>query len=62
MAGDAIAGASTVVGLPTTAGPVTELRRRIEVRGDEMVNETHMAMRDVPLMSHVRARLGRTSG
>jgi hypothetical protein len=24
-----------------------------------MVNETHMAMRDVPLMSHVRASLGR---
>jgi hypothetical protein len=55
--------ASTVVGLTTTAGPVTELRRRIEVRGDAMVNETHMAMRDVLLMSHVRARLGRvTSG
>ena len=63
VGGDAIEVASVVVGLTTTAGPVTELRRRIEVRGDEMVNETHMAMRDVPLMSHVRARLGRvTSG
>ena len=61
VAGEVIEVASTVVGLTTTAGPVTELRRRIEVRGDEMVNETHMAMRDVPLMSHVRARLGRVT-
>ena len=50
---------STAVGLTATAGPVTELRRRIEVHDDAMLNETHMAMRDVPLMSHVRARLVR---
>jgi THAP4-like, heme-binding beta-barrel domain len=63
VADEVVEVASTVVGLTTTAGPVTELRRRIEVRGGEMVNETHMAMRDVALMSHVRARLGRvTSG
>ena len=55
--------ASTDVGLTATAGAVTELRRRIEVRDDTMRNETHMAMRAVPLMSHVRARLERlTSG
>ena len=55
--------ASTDVGLTSTAGVVTELRRRIEVRDDTMLNETHMAMREVPLMSHVRARLERvTSG
>ena len=61
VAGVVLEVASTVVGLTTTAGPVTNLRRRIEVRGDEMTNETHMAMRDVPLMSHVRARLGRVT-
>lgn len=61
--GEVLEVASAVVGLTTTAGPVTELRRRIEVLGDEMRNETHMAMRGVPLMSHVRARLARvTSG
>lgn len=61
VAGEVIEVASTAVGLTTTAGHVTELRRRIEVRGDAMTNETHMAMRDVPLMSHVRARLGRAT-
>ena len=52
---------STDVGLTSTAGPVTELRRRIQVRDDAMRNETHMAMREVPLRSHVRARLERVT-
>ena len=61
VAGAVVEVASTVVGLTTTAGPVTELRRRIEVQDDTMLNETHMAMRDVPLTPHVRARLRRVA-
>jgi hypothetical protein len=51
--------ASTAVALTATGSPVTELRRRIEVRGDDLTVELHMAMREVALMSHVRARLHR---
>lgn len=50
---------STAVSLTPTASPVTELRRRIEVRGDELSFELHMAMQDVELLSHVRSRLSR---
>ncbi len=51
--------ASTAVSLAPTATPVTQLRRRIEVRGDELSYELHMATEDVELLSHVRSRLSR---
>ena len=50
---------STAVSLTPTASSVTELRRRIEVRADELSIELHMAMQDVELLSHVRSRLSR---
>ena len=50
---------SAAVSLTPTASPVTELRRRIEVRGDDLSFELHMAMQDVELLSHVRSRLSR---
>ena len=50
---------STAVSLTPTASPVTELRRRIEARGDELTFELHMAMEGVELQSHVRSRLAR---
>ena len=50
---------SSAVSLTSTASPVTELRRRIEVRGDVLSYELHMAMRDIALTSHVWARLTR---
>ena len=51
--------ASTAVSLTATGSPVTELRRRIDVDGDDLTYELHMATREVDLMSHVRARLRR---
>jgi hypothetical protein len=51
--------ATTAVSLTTTASPVTELRRRIEVRDGVLSYELHMAMRDIALTSHVWARLTR---
>ncbi|MGH2635614.1 MAG: FABP family protein [Actinomycetota bacterium] len=50
---------STAVGLTGSASPVTELTRRIEVVGDELRYELHMATRDVALISHVRSHLSR---
>jgi len=57
--GQLIEVATSAVSLSTTASPVTELRRRIEVRGDALSYELHMAMRDIALTSHVWARLTR---
>jgi hypothetical protein len=51
--------ATTAVALTTTGSPVTELRRRIEVRDETLTHELWMAMRDIALTSHVRARLTR---
>jgi len=51
---------STSVALAATASGVTELRRRIEVEGDELRYELHMAMREIPLTSHIRSRLRKT--
>jgi THAP4-like, heme-binding beta-barrel domain len=59
LEGTVIEVASTAVALTTTGSPVTELRRRIEVEGDILAYELHMAMREVPLTSHIRARLQR---
>ncbi len=50
---------STAIGLTSTAKPVTELCRRIEVAGDALSCELWMAMREVPLTWHVRSRLFR---
>ena len=50
---------SIAVSLTPTASPLTELRRRIEARGDELSFEPHMAMEGVELLSHVRSRLAR---
>jgi hypothetical protein len=57
--GQVIQVATSAVSLTTTASPVTELRRRIEVREGTLSHELHMAMRDIALTSHVRARLTR---
>jgi hypothetical protein len=51
--------ATTSVALAETASGVTELRRRIELQGDELRYELHMAMRETPLTSHIRSRLRR---
>lgn len=51
--------ASTAVGLSPTASPVTELRRRIEVRGDLLTYELRMAMEGIGRRWHVRSRLER---
>ncbi len=51
--------ATTSVALAATASGVTELRRRIELEGDELRYELHMAMRETPLTSHIRSRLRR---
>ena len=51
--------ASTAVGLTPTASPVTELRRHIEARGDELSFELQMAMEGVELRWHVGSTLTR---
>jgi hypothetical protein len=51
--------ASSSVGVSGTASEVTELRRRLEVDGDVLTYELHMAMREIPLTSHIRSRLAR---
>lgn len=57
VAGRVIDVTSTSVALAGTASGVTELRRRIELEGDELRYELHMAMRETPLTSHIRSRL-----
>ncbi len=52
--------ASTAVGLTPSASPVTELRRRIEGRGDELTFALQMAMEGVELQWHVGSTLTRT--
>ena len=54
---EALEVASTAVGLTSTASPVTELRRRLEVRDGVLSYDLHMAMREIPLTWHVRGRL-----
>jgi nitrobindin-like protein len=51
--------ASTSVALAGTANHVTDLRRRVEVEGDELRYELHMAMGEIPPMLHIRSRLRR---
>jgi hypothetical protein len=51
--------ASTSVGNSPTASAVTELRRRLAVEDDALTYELHMAMRGIPLASHIRSRLAR---
>ena len=50
---------STAVGLTPSASPVTELRRRIVARGDELSFELEMAMEGVELQWHVGSTLNR---
>jgi hypothetical protein len=50
---------STAVSLAPTASPVTELRRRIRNRGDELSFELQMAMQGVELRWHVGSTLAR---
>lgn len=50
---------STAVSLAPTASPVTELRRRIQGRGDELSFELQMAMEGVELRWHVGSKLTR---
>jgi hypothetical protein len=59
LGGGVLEVSSTAVGLTSTAKPVTELRRRVEVEGDALTSELWMAMREVPLTWHVRSRLSR---
>jgi hypothetical protein len=50
---------STAVSLAPTASPVTELRRRIQGRGDELTFELRMAMEGVELQWHAGSKLTR---
>ena len=50
---------STAVSLAPTASPVTELRRGIKGRGDELSFELQMAMEGVDLRWHVGSTLTR---
>jgi hypothetical protein len=50
---------TTSIAQTSTAKIVTELTRRLQVTGDELRYELHMAMRDIALTSHVRSRLSR---
>jgi THAP4-like, heme-binding beta-barrel domain len=50
---------STAVSLAPTASPVTELRRRIQGRDDELSFELQMAMEGVELQWHVGSKLTR---
>jgi hypothetical protein len=50
---------STAVSLAPTASPVTELRRRIRSRGDELSFELQMAMEGLELRCHVGSTLAR---
>lgn len=59
LSGTAIDVASTTMALTATGSPVTELRRRMEVRGDVLRYELLMAMRDVPLTRHLNGELRR---
>ena len=52
--------ATTAVALTATGSPVTDLRRAIQVDGDVLTYELHMATAKVPLLSHIRSRLVRT--
>ncbi len=51
--------ASTKVELTSTASPVTDLHRRIEVRGDMLEYALRMAMHEISLTAHVTAELRR---
>jgi hypothetical protein len=51
--------ASTKVERTSTASAVTDLRRRIEVRGDVLAYALRMAMQEIPLTAHVTAELRR---
>jgi hypothetical protein len=57
VVGSVIECASTSVGLTSTAPPITELRRRIEVSGGRLTHELQMAMRDIALTHHTTSRL-----
>ena len=51
--------ATTAVALTATGSPVTELKRRIEVRDDTLTYELHMATYEIALLSHIRSTLSR---
>jgi hypothetical protein len=57
--GDLIELSSSAVSLAPTASPVTELRRRIQCRGDDLSFELQMAMEGVELQWHVGSKLTR---
>jgi hypothetical protein len=57
--GRAIDVACTKVSLTSTAKPITELRRRIQVEGDVLTYELWMGMLEVPLAYHVKGELAR---
>lgn len=60
VGGTTIEVASTNVATTSTGSPVTVLQRRIEVHGDRLTYELHMAMHEVAIMRHLRAELTRT--
>lgn len=59
IAGTTIDVASTTVAMARTGSLVTELKRRLEVDGDVLRYELHMAMQDVQLSRHLTAELAR---
>ncbi|MGQ0671099.1 MAG: FABP family protein [Actinomycetota bacterium] len=59
VSGTVVDVASTVVRYTSTGSRVTALARRMELDGDALVTELSMAMEEIPLTHHVRARLRR---
>jgi hypothetical protein len=61
VSANAIDVASTTVATTATGSPVTELRRRFDLDGDVLRYELDMAMRDVPLIRHLKGELKRAT-
>lgn len=59
LEGGTIDVASTSVATTTTGSPVTILKRHLEVHGDRLRYELHMAMHEVAVMRHLAAELTR---
>ena len=59
LEGDVVEVATTAVALTATGSPVTDLRRRIEVREGTLTYELRMATDEVELTSHIRSILRR---
>ncbi|MEP7059940.1 MAG: FABP family protein [Actinomycetota bacterium] len=59
VSGGTIELTSTVIGRTPSGSPVTGLDRRYQVEGDSLTYEVDMAMKQVPMVFHVRGQLRR---